>query len=259
MRTIIALLLAAFICSPAYASHHPEAFQPVLDVAAIPAYQPFASQTVTHWRHVVRRQGYHHSYETHRHPLRGPMRAPVRSIIPHTPPADVDSIEASAAGAVVGLAEGFADGIATAIKSPRACGNDGRHNLVDCRSGASTSVSDAMLPHAQCLLRWLDAVGYPVRDIGGFGERNNPSAHPTGNALDVNQLGRNVVSVRFPAGVTQAASDCGLVHGAIWSNPDTGHFEMPNKYGYVGFWHHYASHHYRHYAHHYTRRRYAGV
>jgi hypothetical protein len=123
-----------------------------------------------------------------------------------------------------------------------------------------------MLPHAQCLLRWLDAMGYPVKDIGGFGARGNMSAHPTGNALDVNQLSRNVVSVRFPIGVTQAASNCGLVHGAIWSNPDTGHFEMPNKYGYVGGGRvRYAARRYRHYVsyahheHHYTRRHYAGA
>jgi hypothetical protein len=258
MRTIIALMLAV-LCSPAQARQHPQESQPMVDVAAIPAYQPFDRQMVTQRRYVARRVGYHHYETAHRHPLRGPARVPVRSIVPQTAPANTDGIEASAAGALVGLGEGFADGITTAIKSPRACGNDGRHNLVDCKSGASTSVSDAMLPHAQCLLRWLDAMGYPVREIGGYGERHNPSAHPTGNALDVNQLSRNVVSVRFPAGVTQAASNCGLVHGAIWSYPDTGHFEMPNKYGYTGFYHHYALRHRVHYAHHYTRRHYAGA
>jgi len=126
----------------------------------------------------------------------------------------------------------------------------GRGVLVDYATGARTTVSAIALPHFQCLLNKLDAAGYRVTDIGGFGERpSNASAHPTGNALDVNQLRRNVVSRRFPPGFNTMAADCGLVSGATWSrNPDTGHFEMPHKFGYVGpSGRHYASRRHRRY------------
>lgn len=115
----------------------------------------------------------------------------------------------------------------------------GSGNLVS-KSGARTSVSSAALPHFQCLLKKLEEAGLEILTLGGFGPRGNASAHPTGNALDINQLSRNRCSRSFPAGTTAMAKACGLVHGAIWSHPDTGHFEMANKYGYVGIGRHYA-------------------
>jgi hypothetical protein len=170
-----------------------------------------------------------------RPPVAKPRKAPVaQPIEPNWDVVGDDDQQAVAAGALVGLVEGWADGIATAIQKAVGCRHPLRGNLVDCKTGASTSVSARMLPRAQCLLAWLDAAGYRIGEMGGCGARPyNASAHPTCNALDINQLARNRVSLRFPAGVTDAAENCGLVHGAVWSNPDTGHFEMPGKYGYV--------------------------
>lgn len=106
-------------------------------------------------------------------------------------------------------------------------------HLLVASSGARTSVSTVARPHFTCLLGKLEAVGYRIDFMGGYAGRGNASAHPTGNALDINQTARNVVTRRLPANVTELARDCGLVHGATWSHPDQGHFEMPRKYGYV--------------------------
>ncbi len=106
-------------------------------------------------------------------------------------------------------------------------------HLIVAASGAKTSVSIVARPHFVCLLTKLEAVGYRVDFMGGYASRGNSSAHPTGNALDINQTSRNVVTRRLPGNITELARGCGLVHGAVWSNPDQGHFEMPRKYGYV--------------------------
>lgn len=109
----------------------------------------------------------------------------------------------------------------------------GSGHVVRTRGGATASVSTVARPHFQCLLDKLDAAGYQISFMGGYARRGNSSAHPTGNALDINQIGRNIVTRRLPSNATQMARDCGLMHGAEWSRPDTGHFEMPHKYGYV--------------------------
>lgn len=106
------------------------------------------------------------------------------------------------------------------------------HRLV-ASTGARTSVSLVAHSHFACLIGKLEAAGYRIDFMGGYASRGNSSAHPTGNALDINQTGRNVVTRRLPGNATQLAQECGLVHGATWSNPDQGHFEMARKYGYV--------------------------
>ena len=109
----------------------------------------------------------------------------------------------------------------------------GNGHRLTAKSGAQTSVSIVAMPHFRCLLERLETAGYHIDFMGGYASRGNASAHPTGNALDINQTGRNVVTRRLPSNATEMARDCGLVHGAVWSNPDTGHFEMARKYGYV--------------------------
>ena len=109
----------------------------------------------------------------------------------------------------------------------------GHGHLLVAASGAKTSVSTVARPHFVCLITKLEAVGYHIDFMGGYASRGNSSAHPTGNALDINQTGRNIVTRRLPPNATEMARDCGLVHGQVWSRPDQGHFEMPRKYGYV--------------------------
>lgn len=115
----------------------------------------------------------------------------------------------------------------------RTYGHPGDGHRLVAQSGAQASVSTAAMPHFRCLLGKLETVGYKIQFMGGYASRGNASAHPTGNALDINQTSRNRVTHPLPPNATEMARDCGLVHGAVWSSPDQGHFEMPQKYGYV--------------------------
>lgn len=93
----------------------------------------------------------------------------------------------------------------------------------------------------QKLIGWLEAKGYQVRMLGGYTYRRiagtrTMSNHARGTALDINQLGRDRVTAAFPAGTTEQAAKFGLKHGALWNNPDTGHFELQDskRYALIG-------------------------
>jgi hypothetical protein len=81
----------------------------------------------------------------------------------------------------------------------------------------------------------LEATGYRIAFIGGWrahGSCRGCMMHPRGLAIDINQTGRNRVTRRLPAGVTEMAARHGLLHGAVWRHADAGHFEIAS--------HHYA-------------------
>lgn len=64
-------------------------------------------------------------------------------------------------------------------------------------------------------------------NTGTLGTRGNPSGHPIGAAIDINQTARDVRKggVTLPKEVENALADkWGLVSGANWRNPDAGHF-----------------------------------
>ena len=119
----------------------------------------------------------------------------------------------------------------------------GSGNLI-AHSGATASVSSHALPHFQCLVNRLEAAGYRIAFMGGFARRSNPSAHPTGNAVDINQTGFGRVTRRFPSNVEEMCLACGVYSGAHFG--DYGHFELPGKYGYVNIGQRYAYRHWRH-------------
>lgn len=130
-------------------------------------------------------------------------------------------------------------------------GHPGGSGNLAARSGARTSVSAVARPHFQCLVDRLEAAGYRVDFMGGYAARSGPSAHPTGNAVDINQTGRGRVTRAFPAGLEAMCAACGVYSGAHFG--DLGHFEMLHKYGYVNVGLRYASYrarrwHHRHYA-----------
>lgn len=84
----------------------------------------------------------------------------------------------------------------------------------------------------QCVIDKLKqrSGAYIPKDVGCFGTRpNNPSAHPTGHACDVDQTGRDKTalngSVPRPEQI-QIAEGCEAVSGCVWRNPDCGHFEQ---------------------------------
>jgi hypothetical protein len=112
---------------------------------------------------------------------------------------------------------------------------------VTSRSGHHASVSSAFAPHIQCFIHKLDASGYRIDFMTGYAARGNASAHPTGNAIDINQIAFGKVTRRFPSNYNSMAESCGVYSGAGFG--DYGHFEMPHKYGYVNLGGHYARNH----------------
>ncbi len=119
------------------------------------------------------------------------------------------------------------------------CG--GRLSVVRASSGATACIASSAASHFQAFVAALEATGYRIDFMGGWrahGTCRYCNMHPRGLALDINQTGRNRITHRFPSGVTALAASYGLLHGAVWSNPDTGHFELlsasPTRLAYQG-------------------------
>ena len=102
------------------------------------------------------------------------------------------------------------------------------------RSGKRYVVSARHAGKFKCIVGKLEASGYRIAFLGGYARRKIAgrsvwSKHADGLALDINQTARNRVSRRLPASTTAMARACGLLHGAVWRNPDQGHFEVPGR------------------------------
>lgn len=107
-------------------------------------------------------------------------------------------------------------------------------------AGASSASAEAA-PHMQGFLNDLSEAGAPISELGGFNRRriagtNRWSQHSYGNAIDINQSSRNVVSPAFskwmrenPDKLREIEQRHGMVSGAGWRNPDTGHWEYGGK------------------------------
>lgn len=87
------------------------------------------------------------------------------------------------------------------------------------------------------LIRDLEAMGYPIRSIGGYrssyidprytGGRAVISRHAMGAAVDINQTGRNSVSMPLNGRLaSRIAARWGLRSGGDWKSADLGHFEV---------------------------------
>jgi len=116
----------------------------------------------------------------------------------------------------------------------------GQLSAVHAGSGAIACVASRAAGAFQGFVSALEATGYRIDFMGGWrahGSCRRCDMHPRGLAIDINQTGRNRVTRRFPPGVTALAAHFGLLHGAIWSNADTGHFELlsasPTRYAYA--------------------------
>jgi hypothetical protein len=78
----------------------------------------------------------------------------------------------------------------------------------------------------------------PVKGLGGFGVRDNPSEHPVGYAVDWAQHSRNVVDPDVQTWINHNRNTLkklelrwGLSGGENWNNPDTGHFSVERVLG----------------------------
>jgi hypothetical protein len=84
----------------------------------------------------------------------------------------------------------------------------------------------------------LVKLGAPVRGLGGFGVRGNPSEHPLGFAVDWAQHSRDVVDPDVRQWIDghrdvlkKLERRWGLSGGENWHNPDTGHFSIERIFG----------------------------
>ncbi len=123
--------------------------------------------------------------------------------------------------------------------TPRGASCGGRLSAVRAHSGAIACVASRAASAFQGFVTALESSGYRIDFMGGWrahGSCRECNMHPRGLAIDINQTGRNRVTHRFPAGPTELAARYGLLHGAIWGNADTGHFELlsesPTRYAY---------------------------
>jgi hypothetical protein len=86
----------------------------------------------------------------------------------------------------------------------------------------------------QKLLDWLEQNGYKVAFARGYGRGTvRHSLHPSGMAIDINQVARNRVTRRYPAGTTEYAASLGIFHGSKWRSGDYGHFQIGGWQGYA--------------------------
>jgi hypothetical protein len=111
-------------------------------------------------------------------------------------------------------------------------------NLVDVSAGGQNfKVNAAAAPAFKGFVDELASAGAPIGSIGGarntrIAGTNKISQHAYGNALDINQLRRNVVTPAFrqwananPGALRNAMHHWGVISGGDWHNPDFGHFE----------------------------------
>jgi hypothetical protein len=128
-------------------------------------------------------------------------------------------------------------------KRPIASGN----GVVKASSGAVAYVAERATGAFQCVINSLEKEGYPVRFMGGFARSGHirNSLHYSGLALDINQLGRNVTKPAMPRNEVEIANGCGLISGAVWHHPDSGHFEIQG----VSYRHHTKYRHRRRHRH----------
>lgn len=116
---------------------------------------------------------------------------------------------------VIRRALGLVPGGMTRITTP------GGHSAVVAASAAPLFL--AFLTDLEREYRVDFVGGYVFRTIAGT---RHLSKHAFGLAIDVNQVARNRVTRALPADATALAARHGLVHGAVWSDPDAGHFEV---------------------------------
>jgi hypothetical protein len=109
---------------------------------------------------------------------------------------------------------------------------------ISLSNGVSVTVNKAVAEQFRGFFNDLVKLGAPVRGLGGFGVRGNPSEHPIGFAVDWAQHSRNVVDSDVGLWINSHRDTLiklelrwGLSGGETWHNPDTGHFSIERIFG----------------------------
>jgi len=114
---------------------------------------------------------------------------------------------------------------------------------IELPNGRTLSVHREAAPSFQGFLDDIANAGAPLNSVGGHSHRNidgtgKLSQHAYGNAIDINQTGRDQVSPAFrrwaqenPQVLRAAEAKWGLISGGDWKNPDFGHWEWSGRRG----------------------------
>jgi len=94
--------------------------------------------------------------------------------------------------------------------------------------GIAVRVSPGARAALQCVVDHVEAAGARIKAMRGYGNGTvRGSLHPSGRALDINQVRRDVTSPHIPRSVANAAADkCGVISGARWGYADNGHWNL---------------------------------
>jgi hypothetical protein len=107
--------------------------------------------------------------------------------------------------------------------------------VVSSRSGIRVRVSPTARPKLQCVVDYIEGRGIRIAAMRGYGKGTvRASLHPSGQALDINQTGRDRTSPHIPVALANAAGlHCDVVSGGTWGNRDTGHWNMAGRARYA--------------------------
>jgi hypothetical protein len=105
-------------------------------------------------------------------------------------------------------------------------------------NGEKVTINKAVAAQFLGFFNDLVKFGAPVRGLGGFGLRGNPSEHPRGFAIDWAQHSRDVVDADVRQWIDghrevlkKMERRWGMSGGENWHNPDTGHFSIERIFG----------------------------
>ena len=101
---------------------------------------------------------------------------------------------------------------------------------VKSRSGILIHVAENARSALQCVVNYVEKAGVRIVSMRGYGPGTIAhSLHPSGQAIDINQVGRGVFgrNPRVPGRVADKAADkCGVISGNRWANNDLGHWNL---------------------------------
>lgn len=99
---------------------------------------------------------------------------------------------------------------------------------VRSRSGKHAHVSAAAQPRLQCVVDFIEARGIRITAMRGYGRGTvRGSLHPSGQALDINQIGRDRTRPHIPVMIANAAGvQCNVISGGTWRARDSGHWNL---------------------------------
>lgn len=99
---------------------------------------------------------------------------------------------------------------------------------VRSRSGVRIKVAPSARLALQCVVDYVESRGIRIKAMRGYGRGTvAASLHPSGRALDINQIARDVTRPVVPRSISNAAADkCGVTSGARWGYADNGHWNL---------------------------------